>query len=142
MTANRITYITAIIALIFFYIYCDSYMPLVILLMVVILPVFTFISGLIAARKTEVGVTSVMQSVLRGEYMKFGISLKNTSIIPISVVKVVLTYKTSVEEEWLVKRKIYTSLSCKEDKTVYIVVSSPHCTVVECNIRKLSLIQN
>lgn len=136
MAANRITYISTITALVFFYIYCDSYMPFVILLTALILPVLTFISGIAAAKKTEVGVNTLLRSVLRNEDIKFGVYLKNNSIIPVSVVKVVLTY-TSSFEEIPIKKTVYTSLASKEEKTVYIAVSSPHCTIVECSVKKV-----
>lgn len=136
MASNRITYIATLIALFFFYLYCDSYMPLIILLVAVILPVFTFVLGIVSAKKTEVGVSAVMQSVLRGEEMRFGIFLKNNSVIPLSIVRATLIYTTSADEV-TVKRKILTSLSGREEKTVYISAVSPHCAIVGCRIKSV-----
>lgn len=136
MAIHRIIYITAIASLFLFYLYCDSYMPLFILLIVLILPVFTFISGYISSKKTTVGVKAVMQSVLRKDSMKFGISLSNRSIFPISVINVTLVCKTSLDET-VIKRKIRTGLAGRNEKNVFIFASSLHCSIIECSIKKI-----
>lgn len=111
-------------------------MPLFILLIVLILPVFTFISGFISSKKTTVDVEPAMQSVLRKDSMKFGIKLSNRSILPISIINISLVCKTSLEET-IIKKKIRTGLAGREEKTVFIFASSPHCSIVECSITKI-----
>lgn len=136
MASNRLTYAVVIILLALFYIYCNSYMPLIILIIALCSPLFTFVFGLLASRKISAGVKAVSKSALPNNGVKLAVVLKNNSFIPVSAVNITVEIE-SVTDSAYVKRKIRTALSAKETESVYLGLSSRHCTVLNCRIKKV-----
>ncbi len=135
MTSNRLTYAVVIILLALFYIYCDSYMPLIIMIIVFCSPLFTFVFGLLASRKISASVKAVSKSTLPDNEVKLAIVLENNSFIPVSAANITVEIESATDSAY-VKRKIRTAVSAKETESVYIGVSSRHCTVLNCRIKK------
>lgn len=135
MAKNRIYYLIILVGLALFYIYCDSYMPLVILLIVAILPIFTGIIGYFASRKTTVSVSPLLASVTKGRELPFNIKIKNDSKLPLSTVRVILEF-TALCDDSFEKRKIFASVSSGEEKNICMYGSIKHCTIVRCKIKK------
>lgn len=138
MVKNRIFYIIAVIALLLFYIFCNTYVTLLIILMVAALSVFGFITAFIAAKKINVKLVSIRPFSVQGtdDPLGFAVKFTNESIIPVSAVKAVLEIK-DLSEEAVLRRKIMTPLAAKERKSISATVKSPYSAVIECRITKL-----
>lgn len=135
MVKNRIVYIIAVIALALFYIYCDSYTPLIILLAAVILPTVSVILTAFSVRKLSVKTVPVLVSVLQGEDITFEIIVENSSRLPVSGINLKLEY-IDVSDSAHIKAKMRTAAAAGERKSIFISAISPHCAIVECIIKK------
>lgn len=135
MAKYRIAYIVAVTALAMLYIFCDSYMPLVILLLAVILPFFTVISAAFCVKRLSVKVAPMLASVICGEDMTFNVTIENLSKLPFSVINLKLEY-VDISEGIPLRRKIRTAVGAGEKKSILISAVTQHCAVVECRIKK------
>ncbi len=138
MAKNRVFYAAAVIALVLFYIYCDSYVPLVVLLMTVI---FTVISGVLAffsAKKVTVEIAAVQPSAQIGENAAFAVRMENTARFPVSQVCVTAECRTSFDHT-VVRRRVTSPVAGHCGQNIYIYGSTKHCAVIACCIKRAAV---
>lgn len=135
MAKNRILYLIAVIALVLLYIYCDSYFPIVLLVMILVLPVMTSLLAFFQRGRVEVRVEPVLKSVIKGTDFKVRVILNNTSYLPVIAVRIRLEC-SEIYDNSLFKRKIISSLGANEEKSIIITAKSKHCTVSNFTIKQ------
>lgn len=137
MAKNRILYAIALIGLALFYVYCNSYMPLLVIVMLSVLTFFSIVAVIAVRKKLSVEVAAKHCYALQGsqEPAEFELIIKNDSILPVSVVAV-NTELLDLSENVVVKRKIITAVASKERKSVCLSLSTDHSAAIECRIKK------
>ncbi len=135
MIKYRIIYTLIALSLALFYIYCDSYVPLLIIVVFLSLTVLSVISAAASARLVTVDTTASHSVVTKGEKTEaqFGIRLTNKSILPISAVLLRVEFD-DMQERSGTKRRLGTTLCAKETRTVYTMVSTKHCAYIRCRV--------
>ncbi len=138
MAKNRLFYITAIAVLALFYIYCDSYVPLVILLVTIIFTVVSAVIAAFTARKITVGVLAVQPSTQIGENAAFAVRIQNNSKLSVSQVCVTLEFTTSFDKT-VQRERAVSSVAGHCEQSIYLYGSANHCAVISCKIKKATV---
>ena len=136
MLKNRIIYLLVMMGLYLFYLFCDSYVAVFIICLLLIM---TLISGLMSfavSRKLNVRISRSATKVdLDERTIEFCVVTENRTCFPAAVMIVDLMLK-DMAEQGVIKRRIKTTLGSFDSKKVYITVSAPYASVVEADALK------
>ena len=128
-------YLTALLGLALFYIYCSSYIPFV---MILLLLFFTLVGIFVTwlSRKSvsiEVKPTHKITTKQKDREAEFCVTVKNKSYFPMSAVTFTAVFRDPTDSG-SVKRKIKTPAAINEEISIHTMVTTSHCSVVECSI--------
>lgn len=137
MVKSRIFYVVGLLGLLLFYIYCNSYTPLAILIVFVSLTVFGIFEAIFSIRKISLDIkpTHPYTTQRIEQQAEFCITIYNNSVFPISAVTFEVEFQ-DMSDDGVIKRKIKTPVAAKEDKSVHIVVATSHAALIECRVKR------
>ncbi len=137
MFKSRVFYFTALICLAFFYIYCNSYTPLFIIIIYVSLAVFGIVCTAFSKSRISVEVSPVQPFSGQSEEKdaEFSAVIKNESVFPVSAITFELEFQ-DMSEDGIIRRKIKTAAAAKEERSVHTVISTSHSACIECRLKK------
>lgn len=137
MVKSRIFYLIGLLGLLLFYIYCNSYTPLAILIAFLSLTIFGIFTAIFSLRKISMDIKPIHPfTTQRAEQRaEFCVTIHNDSIFPISAVTFEVEFQ-DMSDEGIIKRKIKTPVAAKEDKSIHTVVSTSHSAFIECRVKK------
>ncbi len=133
MIKSRIFYVIALLALSLFYIYCNSYTPLCIIMLFLVLTVLGIVSVFFVRKKLSAEVCALHPFITQSEdgNAEFFVKLKNNSLFPIAAVTFDLEFR-DVSEEGFIKRKIRTPVASKEERHIHTLFTASHAACIEC----------
>ncbi len=137
MVKSRIIYFIGLIGLFLFYLYCNSYAPLAILITFLALTVFGIVSCAFSLNKIYLSVKPVNKftSQKKDRRAEFCVTIQNKSVIPISAVTFEVEFQDMSDDAVLIRR-IKTPLAAKEKKSIHTVVATSHSALIECRVKK------
>ena len=137
MVKSRIFYIIGLLGLLLFYIYCNSYTPLAILIVFISLTIFGIFEAIFSVRKISLDIkpTHPYTTQRVEQQAEFCVTIHNNSFFPISAVTFEVEFQDMCDDG-VIKRKIKTPVAAKEDKSVHTVVATSHAALIECRVKK------
>ncbi len=137
MVKSRIFYVIGLIGLSLFYIYCNSYTPLAILIVFISLTIFGIFEAIFSVRKISLDIkpTHPFSTQRIDQQAEFCVTIHNNSIFPISAVTFEVEFQ-DMSDDGVVNRKIKTPVAAKENKSVHTVVATSHSAYIECRVKK------
>jgi len=135
MAKYRIIYIIIAVLLAMFYIYCNSYVPLLIIIVLAFVTVVSCVLSFISAKKISLSLKAVHASQEQRENLEteFMVTINNRSLFPVSVIGFTSEIQDASESA-SVKRKYFTAVSAHESRDIIVSVSTSHCAYIECRI--------
>lgn len=140
MLKSRMFYMIALIALSLFYIYCNSYTPIFIIIIFISLTVFGIVCTAISKSKISIEIkpTQPFSSQSENKNAEFSAEITNNSIFPISAITFELEFQ-DMTEDGVIKRRVKTAAAAKEKRSVYTVVATSHSACIECRLKKAGI---
>lgn len=137
MAKNRILYVIALIGLALFYVYCNSYMPIMVIIMLLTITVFSILLVLVAKKALFIEAVPKQSNALQGsdEPAEIEVVINNKSYFPIPIVLLNIEL-CDLSESAVIKRKIITSVALGERKSVALSFGTDHSAAIECRITK------
>ena len=137
MFRSRLLYVTALIFLSLFYIYCNSYTPLFIIIIFISLTVFGIACTVLSRNKVSVEINPTQPFSIQSadKNAEFSATILNKSIFPISAVTFELEFQ-DMSEEGIIKRKIKTAAASNEERSIHTVIAASHSACIECRLKK------
>lgn len=138
MIKNRIVYLIGFVGLFLFYMYCNSYTPLAIIIVFVSLTFLGIASVIFSKRKISLEIKPTHPFTAQADEQKaeFCTTIKNDSIFPVSAVTFEVEFQ-DMSDEGTIKRKIKTPVAAKEKRNIHTVVTTSHSALIECRIKKV-----
>ena len=135
MIRYRIFYALILILLALFYIYCDSYVPILVIIVFISLTVLSVISTAIASKLINVDTSASHPVLTRGEDSdaQFRIKITNKSFFPVSAVIFRVEFD-DMQENGGTQRKLSSTLCARDSRTIYTMVSTVHCAYIRCKV--------
>ena len=133
MFRNKLAYAALIIvSAMFFIMYVDS-LSMMLLIFVVLLPIVTFILGLIVKLMTDIVVEAEPLVVTKGGHTHILITAKNKSVITVSRVQMRIKY-TNIFDKITREETIVFPVSAKSEQDFKVDLSSAHCGVINVEV--------
>lgn len=137
MLKNRVIYALVLLGLFLFYIFCDAYVPLVAIVLLIVLTIVSGVMALVSSRKLNVTLEKERcSSDLKERAVSFCALIKNKSRIPAPVVRFEMAFGDLSEDAENV-RYVRASAGAGEKKYVWISLSVPYAAYVQAKIRKV-----
>lgn len=137
MIRSRIFYIIGLIGLFLFYMFCDSYTPFAIIVVLVSLTVLGIVGTAASRSKISLLIQPKNNYMTQAENRKaeFCITIKNNSFFPISAIVFDVEFQ-DLSEKHIVKRTIKTAVAAKEERKIYTIVTTSHSAAIECRVTR------
>lgn len=135
MIKYRIIYGLICLALCLFFIYCDSYVPLLVIIVFFSLTILSIISVAVNSKKVTVETVASHPVINMGEKSEaqFGIKISNKYFLPISAVLFRVMFD-DMQESGGTEKRLSTTVCAYETRTIYAMVSTEHCAYIRCRI--------
>lgn len=137
MTKNRIFYAILVLCLFLFYVYCNSYIALYLLQLVIAATAASGVLAFAASRELTVDVSrsgSAFDPVKRRA--EFCAVIKNGSSLPIPIVGFTAEIRDA-SESGVIRRKFRTSAAASDRRRIYISLDAPYAALIEATIKKI-----
>ena len=136
MIKHRIIYGIIVLSLFMFYIYCDSYVPLLVIVVFASLTVLSVVSAAVVARFMKVDIAPTHPVITQGSNAsaQFGIRLNNRAYLPISAVTLRVDFE-DMQERRGTQRQLGTTMCAKETRTIYPMAATDHCAYIRCSAK-------
>ncbi len=136
MFINRIAYISILFGLFMFYVYCDSYMPLFIIYIIVLVTVVNAVTAFLSSKKVTVSLQTLSSSVsVKLRELAFCSEIKNSSVLAVPLIQYEMTFRDKSEDSSII-RKVRTSSASLEEKQVCLNIVAPYASFIEGRIKK------
>lgn len=134
MLRNKLAYAALIIAsAVFFVMYVDS-LSMMLLIFVVLLPLITFILGLVSKLLTDITVEAEPLVITRGGHTHILVTAENRSVVTASSVRMKVKYTNSFDKITR-EETIVFPVSAKSLQDFRIDLSSAHCGVINVEVK-------
>ena len=138
MAKYRILYCFIALCLALFYIFCYSYVPLLVIIVFAVVTVFSLAVSIFSARKISIEIKASHPVAEHGEdvNVEFMVTVTNKSFFPVSI----LGFSSEIQdlsEQGIIKRQYITGVSAKESREVYIFAKTEHCSYIECRVNNV-----
>lgn len=135
MAKYRVLYVIIALCLAFFFIYCNSYVPLMIIIVFAFVTVVSAVLSFISAKKITFSLKAVhlSQEQRDNSEAEFMVTINNRSFIPVSLIGFTAEIQ-DMSESGSVKNKYYTGISAYETRDIIVSVNTAHCAYIECHI--------
>ena len=139
MPLNRIIYGLLIIVLFFFYVYCNAYVPLYVIYLVLLLTLMSGVAAFIASRKLEVTASSE-NSYLDINNREIGLCsiISNQSIMPAPLVVFDVFFLDKMELTEI-KNRIVTSEAIIDEHALWFSVKAPYASCIEAGVKNVKV---
>lgn len=139
MLKNRVTYGLVLLGLFLFYIFCNAYVPLVVIVLLLVLTAVSGVLAFISSRKVKVTLEKDRcSSDLKERTVSFCTLIKNTSRLPAPVVCFEMALG-DVSENADSLRRVRASAGAGEKKYVWISLNAPYAAYVQAKIRRVKV---
>ena len=135
----RITYAVILLGLAAFYIYCNSYISLYVIYLVLALTLISGVMAFFTSRSISAGISgSSSRADPEKRLVEICAVVSNVSFLPVPII-IFDTEIKDASEIGAVRRQIKTSLGSYDERSIYISLGAPYAALVEANIRRLSV---
>ena len=140
MIKYRVFYGLILFSLFLFYIFCESYVPLLIIIVVIALTILSVIAAAFAARNASAEISASHPVITKGESSEaqFGIKITNNFFLPLSDVTFRVEFEDMQESDGT-QRKLSTTMCARETRTIYAMAATEHCAYIRCAVTDMHI---
>lgn len=136
MWSHRITYVQLWIGLALFYVYCRSYLPLMVMLITAVMTAASIAAAYVSARKVTVSLVDIACTAdPDSRELEYCCEIKNSSLLPAPIVTFFVNVR-DMSESGAFLRRIKTAIEGRADRRVYVSLTAPYAAYCEGNIAK------
>lgn len=137
MIKHRITYAVLLLGLFIFYIYCNSYISLFVIYMVLSLTVLSGVFAFISAKGVSAAVSrTASEANVSSRVVEFCTEIKNKGFLPAPIIIFEIAFKDASEQGGI-SRSVRTSLGSFDSRNIYISMNAPFAALIEASVTKL-----
>ncbi len=139
MPKNRIAMLAVSVILFFFYVFCNSYVALFAVIIMIALAAVSFAECLIVSRRITV-LISKAQSHADAEKRtaEFCISAENGSVLPAGCLIISMVFSDPCDTGEI-RASLKTTLAAKDKRQIYVPLSVPYAACVGCRLSGVKL---
>ncbi|MBQ1545953.1 MAG: DUF58 domain-containing protein [Clostridia bacterium] len=136
MWGNRIAFLSLWVTLVLFYIYCRSYLPLMIMIITAVMTMASIAAAFVSSRKVTVSMSdSACNADPESRELEYCCVIKNDSFFPAPIITFFVKVR-DMSESGFFARKIKTAIEGTAMRRIYVSLNAPYAAYCEGSVEK------